>query len=87
MSIAAKLKPHVEDLKVHKQVGLLNPTEQRLNQMTAIILNKRMNPKTKDRLLRDIVSESRVQKALEQRGIRVKLGSAPEVKIEPHDHR
>jgi hypothetical protein len=87
MSLVSKLRPHVEDLKVHKQVTKLSPTEQRLNQMTAIILNKRMDPKVKDRLLKDIVSESRVEKALKERGITVSLHSSPEVRIQRHDHR
>jgi hypothetical protein len=87
MSLVSKLRPHVEDLKVHKQVSKLSPTEQRLNQMTAIILNKRMDPKVKDRLLKDIVSESRVEKALKERGITITHGSSPEVRVSPHDHR
>lgn len=36
----------------------LTPTEQRLNRMTEIILNPRMDPRIKDRLLRGILAGS-----------------------------
>jgi ribosomal protein L19 len=87
MSLATKLRPHVEELKVHKKITDLSPTERRLNQMTAVILNKTMSKATKDKILRKIVSESQVEKALKQRGITVSLHSSPEVRIQRHDHR
>jgi hypothetical protein len=71
MSLVQKLKPHLEELKVHKQVTELSPTERRLNQMTMIITNKTMDPKTKDRLLKDLVAESQVEKVLKAKGIKV----------------
>jgi hypothetical protein len=71
LSLVAKLKPHLEDLKVHKPVTELNGTERRLNQMTAIILNKNMSKEQKDKLLKTIVDESRVEKALKKKGIKL----------------
>lgn len=71
MSLVTVLKPQIEKIKVHKQVSQLSPTERRLNQMTAIMLNKKMDAKVKDRLLRELVAESQVEKALKQRGINV----------------
>jgi hypothetical protein len=86
-SLVSKLRPHVEDLKVHKQVSKLNRTEQRLNQMTAVILNKKLSKETKDKILRGIVADSQVEKALKQRGIVIGHNPGPEAKIQRHDHR
>lgn len=69
MSLTAKLKPYLAEIKVHKQVSKLTSTERRLNQMTAIILNKKMAQSTKDKLLKDIVAESQVEAALRKRGV------------------
>ena len=69
MSLVAKLKPHIEELKVHKQVSKLSPTERRLNQMAAIIMNKKMDQSTKDKLLKAIVAESQIEKVLKSKGI------------------
>lgn len=71
MSLVSKLKPHLEELKVHKQVGQLTPTERRLNQITAIILNPRWTSEQKDKMLKEIVAESQVEKLLKTKGIKV----------------
>jgi len=71
MSLVQKLKPHLEELKVHKKVTDLSPTERRLNQMTAIITNSRWTKEQKDKMLREIVAESQVEKVLKQKGIKV----------------
>lgn len=71
MSLVQKLKPHIEELKVHKKVTELNSTERRLNQMTAIILNPRWSKEQKDKMLKEIVAESQVEKALKLKGIRI----------------
>ena len=71
MSLVSKLKPHIEDLKVHKQPTMLSPTERRLNQMTALILNKKMDPKIRDRLLKEIVADSQIEKRLKTMGIKI----------------
>jgi len=36
-----------------------------------LILNKRMDPKVKDKLLKELVAESQVEKALRDRGVRL----------------
>jgi hypothetical protein len=83
MSLATQLRPHVEKLKVHKKVTDLNPTERRLNQMTAIILNKQMRADVKQRLLKQLVAESQIEKKLE--GMNIHLHMSPHV--EKHDHK
>lgn len=71
MSLVLKLKPHVEDLKVHKPVTKLSPTERRLNFMTAIIMRTDLSREQKDKMLKEIVAESQVEKALKERGIQI----------------
>lgn len=71
MSLVVKLKPHVEDLKTHKKVGDMTRTEQRLNFMTAIILNKNLSKEEKDKRLRKLVDEAGVEKALRERGVKL----------------
>lgn len=71
MSLVQKLKPHVEELKVHKPVTKLSSTERRLNFMTAIIMRKDLSREQKDKMLREIVAESQVEKALRDKGIKL----------------
>ncbi len=71
MSLVSKLKPHIEDLKVHKPPMELSPTERRLNQLTALMLNKKMDAKVRDRLMREIVNDSQIEKKLKSMGIKV----------------
>jgi hypothetical protein len=71
MSLVTKLRPHVEELKVHKKFGEMSATDRRLNFMTAIILNKTLSKEEKDKRLRKIVAEAGVEKALRQRGVKV----------------
>ena len=46
MSLEQKLKPHLEDLKVHKQVSKLSPTERILNEMTTLYCTVCNNQRT-----------------------------------------
>lgn len=71
MSIVAKLKPHVEDLKVHKRISDMTNTERRLNFMTAIIMNKSLTNAEKDSRLKKIVAESQIEKKLREMGIKI----------------
>jgi hypothetical protein len=71
MSLVTKLRPHVEELKVHKKFGEMSATDRRLNFMTAIILNKTLSKEEKDKRLRKIVAEAGVEKALKARGVRI----------------
>jgi hypothetical protein len=71
LSLVQKLRPHVEELKVHKKFGEMSATDRRLNFMTAIILNKTLSKEEKDKRLRKIVAEAGMEKALKQRGISV----------------
>lgn len=71
MSLVAKLKPHIDDLKVHKRIGDMTATERRLNFMTAIILNKNLSKEEKDKRLKKIVSESQMEKVLRDRGVKL----------------
>jgi hypothetical protein len=71
MSLVTKLKPHLEELKVHKQPTKQTSTERRLTQMTMIITNPRWTREQKDKMLREIVAESQVEKALKDKGIKV----------------
>jgi hypothetical protein len=71
LSLVTVLKPQLAKIKVHKRVVDLNSTERRLNRMTAIILNPRYDKATKDKLLKEIVAESQVEKALKQRGVKL----------------
>jgi site-specific recombinase len=88
MSLSQQLKPHVEDLKTKgKRVTDMSSTERRLNFMTAVIVNPKLTKETKDKILRKIVAESQIEKALKDRGITIKHGSGPEVKIQRHDHK
>jgi hypothetical protein len=71
LSLSQKLKPHVADLKVHKPIADMTRTERRLNFMTAIILNKSLSKEEKDKRLKKIVSESQMEKALKDRGVKL----------------
>ena len=71
LSLVTKLKPRVSSLKVHKPINEMNRTEQRLNFMTAIILNKSLSKEEKDKRLRKIVAEAGMEKALKDRGVKL----------------
>lgn len=71
MSLVQKLRPHVEDLKVHKKFGEMSATDRRLNFMTAIILNNKLSKEEKNKRLRKIVAEAGVEKALRELGVKV----------------
>lgn len=49
----------------------MTPTERRLNQITAIILNPKWSREEKDRMLKNIVAESQVEKLLREKGVRI----------------
>jgi len=84
-SLEKQLKPHVEKLKVHKPPLKLTGTERRLNQMTAIILNKKMSQEVKDRLLKKLVADSQIEARLEEMNIHV--GNPIHKHVDRHNHR